>query len=154
MSDFQDVIESLGAEDDHRIKVLLNAFKMISDDLQEEREISSSLLGKYDALEAEAKTLKHQVNALRQHKTDYMEAAEGTRRALEADAQALKAELNRINVLANCGSVQNWLKLSDEDKAKWFWLYCQKDDENVMLGRELEEFRGIYRCAQTSTPAD
>ena len=127
MTDFQDVIESLGAEEDHRIKVLLNAFKIISDDLQEEREISSRLLGKYDALEVEAQTLKHQVNVLRQHKTDYMEAAEGTRRALEAEAWALRAELNRINSLANCGGVQNWLKLSDEDKSKWFWLYCQKD---------------------------
>lgn len=109
MSDFQDVIESLGAEDDHRIKVLLNAFKMISDDLQEEREISSSLLGKYDALEAETVSLRE--------------------------------ELHRINSLANCGSVQNWLKLSDEDKAKWFYLYCQKDSENVALRRELDDLR-------------
>lgn len=60
---------------------------------------------------------------------------------LEAEAQALREELARIDALANCGSVQNWLKLSDEDKAKWFELYCRKDDENVAMRRELEERR-------------
>ena len=32
----------------------------------------------------------------------------------------LRAEHNRVNRLAACGTVQNWLALSDEDKAKWF----------------------------------
>lgn len=40
--------------------------------------------------------LEQQVHALRQHKTDYIEAAEGTRRALEAEAQALREERDRI----------------------------------------------------------
>lgn len=58
-----------------------------------------------------------------------------------AQTQALREELSRINSLANCGSVQNWLKLSDEDKAKWFALYCQHDDENVAMRREMEALR-------------
>ncbi|WP_313461528.1 hypothetical protein [Pseudomonas nitroreducens] len=40
--------------------------------------------------------LEQQVAALRQHKNDYMEAAEGTRLALEAEAQALREERDRI----------------------------------------------------------
>ena len=57
--------------------------------------------------------LEQQVHALRQHKTDYIEAAEGTRRALEAEAQALRDEvaalrqdMERLNAIeANCWDV-------------------------------------------------
>ncbi|MFD3300294.1 hypothetical protein [Aquipseudomonas alcaligenes] len=41
---------------------------------------------------AERDEAKRQVAVLRQHKTDYMEAAEGTRKALEAELSALKAQ--------------------------------------------------------------
>lgn len=41
---------------------------------------------------AERDEAKRQVAALRQHKTDYMEAAEGTRKALESELAALKAQ--------------------------------------------------------------
>ncbi|MEG7359996.1 hypothetical protein [Pseudomonas citronellolis] len=60
---------------------------------------------------------------------------------LEAEAQALREEVARINSLASCGSVQYWLTLSDEDKARWFTLYCRKADENTAMHRELEELR-------------
>lgn len=41
---------------------------------------------------AERDEAKRQVATLRQHKTDYMEAAEGTRKALEAELSTLKAQ--------------------------------------------------------------
>lgn len=59
-----------------------------------------------------------------------------------AERNALRAELDRINGLASCGSVQNWLTLSDEEKAKWFALYCDTDKENGELRAELAEVKG------------
>lgn len=58
------------------------------------------------------------------------------------DRDTLRAELDRINGLASCGSVQNWLTLSDEEKAKWFALYCDTDKENGELRAELAEVKG------------
>ncbi|NMZ73832.1 hypothetical protein HBO32_12025 [Pseudomonas nitroreducens] len=52
--------------------------------------------------------LEQQVHALRQHKTDYIEAAEGTRRALEAEAQALREELK--NRTAECNGLHEMLR--------------------------------------------
>lgn len=60
---------------------------------------------------------------------------------LISTVERLEHDIGRIQSFANCGSVQNWLKLSDEDKAKWFYLYCQKDSENVALRRELDDLR-------------
>lgn len=76
----------------------------------------------YAALEAENAALKHrcgmfglelesaeerriqaerQAAILRQHKTDYMEAAEGTRKALEAECERLRRDRDRANEFAN-----------------------------------------------------
>jgi hypothetical protein len=52
---------------------------------------AQSLLTDYAALEAECERLRGVERQLRQHKNDYMEAAEGTRKALSAELAALKA---------------------------------------------------------------
>ena len=117
--------------------------------LQEEREISSSLLGKYDALEVERDEYEALCNRQAELLSQAIVAIRGPEPELTrwgyADlplrVKTLADELAHINSLANCGTVQNWLKLSDEDKAKWFALYCQHDDENVEMRRELDELR-------------
>lgn len=71
-----------------------------------------------DRLEAENK-------ALRQHKTDYMEAAEETRRALEAENRALREELERLKI--------SYRSALDDCKARW--------TERDMLAAELKALR-------------
>lgn len=47
-------------------------------------------------------------------------------------------ELERIERVANCGTVQNCLSLPNEDKAKWFALTLERDREQCQRIAELE----------------
>ncbi len=88
--------------------------------------------GSYSALEAECERLRGVERHLRQHKNDYMEAAEGTKRALEA---YLSASRLQVTMLATCcGNVGN-----DRDA----------------LAAELGEYKAILRLmVEESTCAD
>lgn len=57
----------------------------------------------------------------------------------------LEAQLTRIQRLADCGTVQNWLALPDEDKARWFAVTVQRDSEHCKLIAELEQDAARYR---------
>ena len=97
-----------------------------------------------DALEAENAALKHrcgmfglelenaeerriqaerQAAILRQHKTDYMEAAEGTRKALEAECERLRKEKSARQALS--------IQLIDEARALRAELAAIKGQEPV-----------------------
>lgn len=98
-----------------------------------------TLLDVIDEKEAEAQALRDDLQEEREISASLL----GKYDALEAEANGLREELARINSLANCGSVRNWLTLSDEDKAKWFELYCRMDSENVELRRDAERYRWL-----------
>lgn len=55
---------------------------------------------------------------------------------LQAEADLLRAEVRRINNLANCGSVDNWMTLSDEQKREWFAVTLHVDSEKAKIIRE------------------
>lgn len=57
--------------------------------------------------------------------------------AESADA-TLQAELERLRRLAACGSVTNWLSLSDAQKREWFAVTLARDSEQVRHIRTLE----------------
>jgi len=65
--------------------------------------------------------------------------------AQQARIAKLALQLGRIQKLADCGTVQNWLALSDEDKAKWFAVTTQRDSEHCKLIAELEQDAARYR---------
>lgn len=50
----------------------------------------------------------------------------------------LETELARIKRLAECGTVQTWLSLPDEDKAKWFAITAMRDSYQCKQIAELE----------------
>lgn len=49
------------------------------------------------------------------------------------------AELDTIHRLAACGTTQNWLKLSDEDKAKWFGLCVSESSRRARAETQVEQ---------------
>lgn len=59
--------------------------------------------------------------------------------AMAARIAELEAHLTRIQRLADCGTVQNWLALPDEDKARWFAVTAQRDSEHCKMIAELEQ---------------
>lgn len=50
-----------------------------------------------------------------------------------AELEALREKLRRIECIAECRSVQNWLALPDEDKASWFGLHLEREAERLEL---------------------
>lgn len=76
---------------------------------------------------------KAQEQVLRQHKTDYMEAAEGTRRALEAEVQALSGQVKALQSDAN--SWQSGYNKGRHDGTK------HRQSEVEQLTRDVEELR-------------
>ena len=88
--------EWLKAENERLRNSLSEVATRIAHD-QRTRKATDSTLDGYlaagiSAADAERDEAKRQVAALRQHKTDYMEAAEVTRKALESELSALKAQ--------------------------------------------------------------
>lgn len=116
----------------------------------------------YAAIEAECDRLRAQVSALQSDanswqsgydkgREDGAKAADGWKaqhardsaelRRLCAERDQLRAELDSIRRMAECGTVQNWLKLSDEEKANWFALMVGTDSENKRLRAELSALK-------------
>jgi hypothetical protein len=60
-------------------------------------------------------------------------------RQLERECEALRRDADRINRVAATGSVSNWLKLPDEDKAKWFAATLKADKAKADMIRLLED---------------
>ena len=48
------------------------------------------------------------------------------------------AELKRINNVANCGTVDSWLSLSDEKKREWFAMTLHTDSEKAKTIKEQD----------------
>ena len=65
--------------------------------------------------------------------------------AQQARIAELEAQLTRIQRLADCGTVQNWLALPDEDKARWFAVTAQRDSEHCKLIADLGQEAARYR---------
>ena len=67
--------------------------------------------------------------------------------ALQTERDQLRAELDSIKRMAECGTVQNWLKLPDEDKAKWFSLMVYTDSETWQGPAAVHEELARYRAS-------
>ncbi|MDF3863512.1 hypothetical protein P3W53_03500 [Pseudomonas denitrificans (nom. rej.)] len=67
-------------------------FVVVESDWPEYETVWAMIAARVEGRPTPYQDLEQQVAALRQHKTDYMEAAEGTRKALEAEAQALREQ--------------------------------------------------------------
>ncbi|WP_236225339.1 hypothetical protein [Pseudomonas pseudonitroreducens] len=70
---------------------------VVESDWPEYETVWSMIAARVEGRPTPYQVIEQQVAALRQHKNDYMEAAEGTRRALETEAQALREEVARSN---------------------------------------------------------
>lgn len=57
----------------------------------------------------------------------------------DMEIERLRTELKRIENLANCGSVDSWMSLSDEQKRKWFAVTLHVDSEKAKIIREQSE---------------
>lgn len=68
-------------------------FVVVESDWPEYETVLAMLAARVEGRPTPYQVLEQQAAALRQHKNDYMEAAEGTRRALEAEAKALREEV-------------------------------------------------------------
>jgi len=77
--------------------------------------------------------LEGEREAARDANADYLE--------LQSERDQLREELDSIKRMAECGTVQNWLKLPDEDKAKWFALMSGIDSDNKQLRAEVERLK-------------
>lgn len=71
----------------------------------------------------------------------------------QARIAELEAQLTRIQRLADCGTVQNWLALPDEDKARWFAVTAQRDSEHCKLIAEMEQDAARYRWTDPNDKA-
>lgn len=69
---------------------------VVESDWPEYETVWSMIAARVEGRPTPYQVIEQQVAALRQHKNDYMEAAEETRRALEAEAQALREELAEV----------------------------------------------------------
>ena len=58
---------------------------------------------------------------------------------LRAEVERLQAKLQRIEYVAECGSVQSWLALPDKEKARWFGLHLEQDSERLRLRNALRK---------------
>lgn len=68
---------------------------------------------------------------------------------LRAEVEALQAKLRRIESMSECGSVQSWLSLPDEDKAKWFGLHVEQDCERLTFRSDALALRELVaECAE------
>jgi len=63
-----------------------------------------------------------------------------------------EAELDSINAVANCGSVDSWIALSDDDKRKWFVQTLHRDSEKTRAIRKLEAKVERQRICPDLTP--
>ncbi|QIE86958.1 hypothetical protein [Pseudomonas nitroreducens] len=70
---------------------------VVESDWPEYETVWSMIAARVEGRPTPYQVIEQQVAALRQHKNDYMEAAEETRRALETEAQALREEVARSN---------------------------------------------------------
>lgn len=57
-------------------------------------------------------------------------------KTLAEEITRLRAELKRIETLANCGSVDSWMSLSDQQKREWFAVTLHVDSEKAKIIRE------------------
>lgn len=57
----------------------------------------------------------------------------------EEEAERLRNELKRIENIANCGSVDSWMTLSDEQKREWFAVTLHVDSEQAKIIREFHD---------------
>lgn len=57
----------------------------------------------------------------------------------EEEAERLRNELKRIENIANCGSVDSWMSLSDDQKREWFAVTLHVDSEKAKIIREFHD---------------
>ena len=106
----------------------------------------------YDALAQRCQSLEEAVERMdgcnRAIAADAL-AACSERDTLRAEVEALQAKLRRIESMAECGSVQSWLSLPDEDKAKWFGLHVEQDFERLKFRSDALALRELVaECAE------
>ena len=98
---------------------------------------AGTLLDAIDALAQRCREMEHMLKHARMDAdAHYADAL-----TLRAEVEQLQARLRRIESIAECGSVQSWLALPDEAKAKWFGLHAEQDSERLRLRAEVERLR-------------
>ena len=83
---------------------------VVESDWPEYETVWSMIAARVEGRPTPYQVIEQQVAALRQHKNDYMEAAEETRRALETEAQALREQVAALR--ARVVVVQDWQPLT------------------------------------------
>jgi regulator of replication initiation timing len=61
--------------------------------------------------------------------------------SLLAERDGLKVENERIARFAEIGSLDSWIRLSDDDKRKWFVMFTDREAEYREIIRDLCELR-------------
>lgn len=89
--------------------------------------------------------------ALRQHKNDYMEAAEGTRLALEAEAQALREEVAALRARV---VVPDGYALVPIELTRDMWVAVNKEDDRAYAGAcdHGAQFDWLWEAAIEAAP--
>ena len=115
-------------------------YVVVESDWPEYEAVWSMIAARVEGRLTPYQVLEQQVAALRQHKTDYMEAAEGTRRALEAEAQALREQNTQFRHMLTGVVARNFsedIKRSTMQKSMDVYL-----SEGIrLLEEELETLR-------------
>lgn len=112
------------------------------------RELKESAAGLYDGegghadycAELMEKAAKH-IAELEENATAQalaLKAAKAMQQAETERADKAESELQRINRLAQCGTVQNFLALSDDEKGKAFAVMMRTDKAQIDMINELE----------------
>ena len=64
---------------------------------------------------------------------------------MTAERDEFRAEVDRINRVAATGTIGNWLKLPDEDKAKWFATMIHESSERKKERERAEAAESALR---------
>lgn len=70
----------------------------------------------------------------------------------DALLEIVQKELSRLKKVANCGTVENWLKLTDSQKRDWFAVTLSRDSAHVKRIRHLEGRLAEAVAALEETP--
>lgn len=108
-------------------------YVVVESDWPEYEQVWAMIEARVDGKPSPYEVLEQQLKALRQHKSDYMEAAEGTRRALTRENKRLRSELAELRRDAER---YRWLRARDLDSIHKGGVFAGMTPENVVLNRE------------------